>query len=295
MVRLRYLLLNIIILLSLTFKCQDKLYFLDGTNKVGKITEIGPEEIIIKIDFDNISFPRSSVLLLEFKNGSTEIINKPTENITRIAEKKENFHFKQAKKELYYYNQISVNSLALCNADISVFYERILPKKRLGVGVMGAYNINQYANAFNINIAVLSNAKKNYDIGAFINFYPSRFEKRTRLHFGLMMKYTSFNYSSVKNDSTRIGNSVSAITTYSAAKGGQLATLITMGSHSDISNNFFIKTIFGIGAFKLRGDYKTQYNQEFNNINNQSNNNTQPVTYNFLPKFYFGINIGFKL
>ena len=295
MVRLRYFLLNTIILLSLTFKCQDKLYFLDGTNKVGKITEIGPEEIIIKIDFDNISFPRSSVLLLEFKNGSTEIINKPTENITRIAEKKENFHFKQAKKELYYYNQISVNSLALSNADISVFYERILPKKKLGVGVMGAYNINQYANAFNINIAVLSNAKKNYDMGAFINFYPSRSEKRTRLHFGLMMKYTSFNYSSVKNDSTRIGNSVSAITTYSPAKGGQLATILTMGSHSDISNNFFIKTILGIGAFKLRGDYKTQYNQEINNVNNQSNNNTQPVTYNFLPKFYFGINIGFKL
>ena len=295
MVRLRYLLLNIIILLSLTFKCQDKLYFLDGTNKVGKITEIGPEEIIIKIDFDNISFPRSSILLLEFKNGSTEIINKPTETIARIAEKKENFHFKQAKKELYYYNQVSLNSLALCNADISVFYERILPKKRSGVGVMGAYNINQYANAFNINIAVLSNSKKNYDLGAFFNFYPSRSEKRTRLHFGLMMKYTSFNYSSVKNVNTTIGNSVSATTTYSAAKGSQLATIITMGSHSDISNNFFIKTIFGIGAFKLRGDYKTQYNQEINNVNNQSNNNSQPVTYNYLPKFYFGINIGFKL
>jgi len=282
------------ILMTVSLKCQDKIYFLDGTTKTGKIIEIAPEEITIKIDYNNISFPRSSILLLEFKNSSCEIINKPNENITLISDKKENFHFKQAEKELYNYNQISLNSLALCNADISVFYERILPKKKTGIGIMGAYNINQYANAFNLNIAILNNAKKNYDLGAYINFYPSKIEKRNRLYFGLMMKYTSFNYSSVKDDSVKIGNLVSYTTKYTPAKGSQLATIVTLGSHTDITNTFFIKTIFGIGAFKLRGDYKVQYNREFNNQPNNSNN-SQPVNYNFLPKFYFGINIGFKL
>jgi hypothetical protein len=114
---------------------------------------------------------------------------------------------------------------------------------------------------------------------------------------GLMMKYTSFNFSGVKDDSVKVGNLISSTTTYTPGKGGQLATILTIGSHTDISNNFFIKTIFGIGAFKLRGDYKTQYNLEINKANKQSNNgaNTQPLNYNYLPKIYFGINIGFKL
>ena len=287
--------LHIFILVAFSLKCQDKLFFLDGTTRTGKVIEIGPEQISIKVSNERIDFPRSTILLIEFFNGTSEIINKPTENITTVADKKENFHFKQKEKEIYNYNQVSINSLALCNADIAAFYERLLKSKNVGLGVMGAYNTNQYANAFNMNIAVLTNAKKNYDLGGFINIYPSSAEKRTRLHFGMMIKYTSFNFSSVKEDSTRIGNVVSVSTSYSAAKGSQLATIFTIGSHTDISNTFFIKTIFGLGAFKLRGEYKTQYNLEANKQNQQSGPNSQTQNFNFLPKFYFGINIGFKL
>ena len=277
-------------LVAFSLKSQDKIFFLDGTTKSGKITEISPEEITIKVEFENFYYPRNSILLLEYKNGSFDIINAPKENITSVSEKKENFHFKQAKKEIYNYNQVSLNSLALCNADISVFYERILPVKKIGVGVMGAYNFNLYATSLNSNLAILSNAKKNYDLGGFINFYPGRIEKRTRLHFGVMLKYTSFNFSSVISV-------VSALTTYKPASGSQLATLFTVGTHSDITPNFFIKTIFGIGAFKLHGDYKQQFNLEINKQSQQSTNkkNTQPVNYNYLPKIYFGINVGFKL
>lgn len=283
--------------MSFSLKCQDKLFFLDGTTQTGKVIEIGPEKISVKVINENIDFPRSTILLIEFFNGTCEIITIPTENVTLVADKKENFHFRQKEKEIYNYNQVSLNSLAICNADISIFYERTLPSKRTGVGLMGAYNINQYANAFNLNIAILTNAKKNYDLGGFINFYRSDPENRSRFYFGMMIKYTSFNFSSVINDSTKTGNIISVTTSFKASKGSQLATIFTIGTHTDVTHNFFIKTIFGIGAFKLHGDYKTQYNLEANKQNQQSNNGnaTKPLNYNFLPKFYFGINLGFKL
>ncbi len=146
----------LVLLLAFDLQSQDKLFFLDGSTKTGKVTEIGPEQITLKINNENNLIQKSLVLLIEFKNGSCDIINVPTENITHVADKKENFHFKQSKKEVYNYNQVSLNSLALCNADVSVFYERILPIKKIGIGVMGAYNFNLYANTLNSNIAISS-------------------------------------------------------------------------------------------------------------------------------------------
>ncbi len=292
---MRHFATYILIFFAAALKCQDKLYFLDGTTKTGKVTEIGPEQIIIRSENENFQIPRSSLILIEFSNGSVEKLNTPEENVTAPKDKKENFHYKQPKADAYNYNRVSINTLALCNADIAAFYERKVSKKT-GLGLMGAYNFNLNANATNAFIAVLANAKKKYDLGAFINFYPAPFEKRTYMHFGMMIKYTSFSYTSVKTDSTKVGTVVSVNTTYKAANGSQLATIFTIGSHTDITKNFFIRTIFGLGAFKLHGDYKEQYNIELNK-SNQSNNGTNatPLHVNMLPKFYFGINLGFKL
>ncbi|MEO6304417.1 MAG: hypothetical protein ABIP51_14725 [Bacteroidia bacterium] len=286
----------IFILVALVLKSQDKIYFLDGTTRTGKVTEIRSQQIVIKENYENTEIPRSAVLLIEFSDGSTEIINIPEENITANIDKKENFHFKQPKNEIYNYNQASINSLALCNADVTAFYERILSTKKIGLGLIGSYNFNLNANGINSFIAVLANAKKNYDLGAFINLYTGRAEKRTRFYYGMMIKYTSFNFTTVKEDSSKVGNAYSVTTNYKAAKGHQLATIFTIGTSTDITRNFFIKTIFGIGAFKLHGDYKEQYNRELNKQSNQaSGSNTAPLNVKFLPKFYFGINLGFKL
>lgn len=270
--------------------CQDKIYFLDGTTKTGKVTDINNETIIIASSTETASIPRSSVLLIHYLNGDFEKMNAPEKNVTIISDKKENFHFKQEKTKVYNYNLVSFNSVALCNADVAVFYERALPQKKIGLGVMGAYNFNLHANATNAYIAFLANAKKNYDLGAFINFYPTRFEKRTYMHFGAMLKYTSFDYSSLREDTAKAGNLISVTSNYTPAKGSQLATILTFGTHSNLQKNFFIKTIFGIGAFKLKGDYKKQYTTELNR-----NSTDPPVTINFLPKFYVGLNLGFKL
>lgn len=293
---MRLLLLYILFLFAFVLKSQDKLYFLDGTTKTGKVTEIGPDQIVLKINFENNEFPRSSILLIEFADGSFEKINDPEKNVIASPDKKENFHFKQKQKEIYSYNHVSVNSLALCNADISAFYERILPSKKVGLGLMGAYNFNLYATFPNAFFAVLTNAKKHYDLGGYINFYPGNTEKRTYMHFGVMVKYTSFSYSSVKEDSVKVGNAVAVTVNYTYTKGSQLATIFTIGTHSDVTKNFFIKTIFGLGAFKLRGDYRDQYNMVLNQNNNSTSGKpADPLNVKFLPKFYFGINLGFKL
>ncbi|MBL7918779.1 MAG: hypothetical protein JNJ40_00605 [Bacteroidia bacterium] len=288
---LKQVLLHIFILLAFTLKCQDKLFFLNGQTKSGKVTVITPEYIGLKSDSGVIEFDRSTILLIEFKNGKFDKINDPEKEIIATADKKENFHFKQASKELYSYNRVSINSLALCNADIAAFYERVLPNKKIGLGIMGAYNFNLYANAINPFIAVLANAKKNYDLGGFINFYPARVEKRTFMHCGLMVKYTSFNFTSVRSDSVNVGSVYAVTNSYKASKGNQLATIVTIGSHTDITKNFFIKTIFGIGGFRLKGDYKEQFNIELN----KANANNQKLESRSLPKLYLGINLGFKL
>lgn len=291
---LKQALLHIFILLAFTLKCQDKVFFLDGTTKTGKVTSITPEFIVVKTDSGLVEFPKPLALLIEFKNGKFDKINDPEKDVTTKADKKENFHFKQASKDLYSYNRVSINSLALCNADVAAFYERVLPKKKVGLGVMGAYNFNLYANAINPFIAVLANSKKNYDLGGFVNFYPARLEKRTFMHLGLMIKYTSFNFTSVRSDSVKVGNVYAVTNTYKDSKGSQLATIVTFGSHTDITKNFFIKTIFGIGGFKLKGDYKEQFNIELNKSNTNSTNN-QKLESRSLPKLYLGINLGFKL
>jgi len=282
-------LLYIFVILTLGLKCQDKIFFLDGSTKTGKVTAITPEFIVLKTDSVVTEFPRSLVLLIEFKNGKFEKINDPQKEVTASADKKENFHFKQASTELYSYNHASINSLALCNADISAFYERILPSKKMGLGLMGAYNFNLNANGINTFIAVLANSKKNYDMGGFVNFYSALSEKRTTAYVGMMIKYTSFNFTSVKEDSILVGGSYAKSTSYKASQGRQLATIFTFGSHTDVTKNFFVKTIFGLGIFKLRGDYKEQFNIELNK------GSSEKLEYNFLPKFYFGINFGFKL
>ncbi len=291
---LKQALVHIFILLTFALKCQDKIFFLNGATKTGKVTEITPYHITLKNDSGSVEFERSTVLLIEFKNGKFDKINDPEKDVTTKADKKENFHFKQTSKDLYSYNRVSINSLALCNADIAAFYERILPDKKIGIGVMGAYNFNVYASAITPFIAVLANAKKNYDLGGFINLYPARVEKRTFMHLGIMVKYTSFNFTSVRSDSVQVGTVYAVTNSYKASKGSQLATIVTIGSHTDISKNFFIKTIFGFGGFKLKGDYKEQFNIELNK-GNTNNSSTQVLQLKSLPKLYLGINLGFKL
>lgn len=275
-------LLYLLIFAFCVVKSQDKVYFLNGTSKECQVLEIAPEQVIVKTEGETETFIRDQILLIKFKNGSTEIINTPTATIVYNPARKKTISESNNEK-LHKPVYLSVNTLALCNADVSAFYEYVPASRKIGIGLMGAYNFNLNATAQNLFIAILPNAKKNYDLGLTLNLYPGRFEKRTTLYIGTMFKYTSFSF----NKETSGANST--LVTISAAQGSQLATLFTAGSHTSFGDRFFIRTICGIGAFKLKGDYKEQYNREIN-----KNTNRKPENFSYLPKIYLGLNAGFN-
>ncbi len=265
-------------------KAQDKVYLLNGSSKECKVLEISPEEVIVSANGETETISSSELFLIRFKNGTVEIVNTPTLNVVYNPASHEKSNQNNSEK-IFKQGNLSVNTLALCNADIAAFYEYIPRSKLIGIGLMGAYNFNLNATAQNLFIATLVNAKKNYDVGATFNFYPGRFENRTTFYTGLMFKYTSFNFEAT-NDTTGGGGK---IIIYTPSKGSQFATLLTLGTHTFFGNHFFIKTIGGLGAFRVKGDYATEYNKILN-----QNPTGKKVHANYLPKVYFGINVGFN-
>jgi hypothetical protein len=288
----KYLVSYTFILMTFLLKSQDKIYLVNGETKTGTLTKLGEEFITIKTSInDSAEIHKSSILIIAFENGKIQKINSAEKDVSFIADDNSEINFNQNNKDNLYCNDVSINTLAICNADVSVFFERFLFKKKLGLGIMGSYNFNTRATILNSFIVLLNNGKKNYDLGGFINFYPLEFEKNHFLHFGIMYKYMAFSYTSIKLTNNIGGNQGAAISSYTSAKGFQSATMLTTGSYSRFNNNFFIKTILGLGTFKLKNDYLEQYNL----LSNNNKNNAQSNTTFILPKMYIGINLGFKL
>jgi hypothetical protein len=281
-------------------KAQDRIYLQDGTCVVAKVLEIAPDQItVVPISESGAPFINSneiirkhSIVLIEFKNGSVEYFNNPRQDVVSNPVTNRAKQQKELSSEIVYQNFISLNTLALCNSDISGFFEHLSDNTRLGFGLMGAYNFNKYASAQNNYISILSNGKKLYDAGAFINFYPRGFKKRSAFYIGLMFKYTAFTYSSVVEEN--VNGTINY--KYLASKGSQLATIFTVGSQTNFTKTVFLKTMLGLGGFNLRGDYKDQYNYKFNQLttNNSNTQTTTPQEFRFLPKIYLGLNIGFN-
>lgn len=288
---MKRLLLYTLLCFSFWARSQDRVYLTNGEVRVAKVLEIAPDYIIIVplsesgapfVDA-NETIAKSLVLLIEFKGGHVEVFNQPQKTAVYNAT---GTMRKEAKDQGdLSFNFASLNTLALCNADISVFFERLNSSKKIGLGLMGAYNFNPYVIAPNLFLVPLHNAKKNYDLGGFVNFYPGHFRRRTTFYFGVLLKYTSFRFTKIEDQ----GSGPSTSIKYTPAKGKQMATIFTVGTHADLGGNFFFKTIAGIGGFRLNGDYKQQYNY----ILNRDRDPSERINSSFLPKFYFGFNIGF--
>jgi len=294
---LKKLALYFFTLLCSVTNAQDKVYLMDGTCKIVKVLEIAPDNItVVPLSESGAPFVnanetifKSEVILIEYKSGFVEVYNIPRRTAIYNANGSIRNDVKKDGKEgqVFSFNFASLNTLALCNADISAFFERLSQSKKIGLGAMAAYNFNHYVTTPNSLIGILYNAKKNYDLGVFANLYPAHFKRRTTFYFGILFKYTSFDFSKVVEE--RSGNSVNI--KYVPASGSQMATIVDVGTHTNIGRNFFFKTIAGIGGFKLKGDYK----QQFNYFINKDNEPLDPVAnYTILPKIYLGINFGFS-
>ncbi len=299
---MRARLLLFFIVLGIRFQAQDRIYLQDGSCVVAKVLEIGPDDItVVPISESGAPFrnadekiAKPEIVLIEYKNGSVEYLNSPRKSVVSDDNNSRAKSRKAASDKIVYHNLISINSLALMNSDIAGFFEHLSDNSKIGLGVMAAYNFNKYASLQNNFISILNASKKQYDLGAFLNFYPSGFKRRSTFFMGLMMKYTAFTYSGV----TEINSSGQVSYKYTRARGSQLATLVTLGIQTNLTKTVFIKTFMGLGAFNLRGDYRKQYNYQLNIAQNSSKgaSSTTSTNYNIgtLPKLYFGINIGYN-
>lgn len=260
---------------------------MDGTSKIAKVVEIAPDMITILSSEQTEQINKQDVLFIQYKNGSIEKYNSPKEDVIFSNDTDLPIVDKRGDNDVFLFNQTSINTLALCNADVAGFYERILPKKQCGIGVMGAYNFNTTSGFSNLFISVLSGAKKKYDLGCYVNFYPGKFQKRNVLYMGLMMKYTAFDFMRVVEEPSSVK--------YVPASAGQLATMVTVGGQHYLAQHFFVKTLFGLGGFNLRGVYREQYNYAINSALSGSAGSRKPSNVGFLLKLYVGLNIGFNL
>ncbi len=288
-----------LLILTLFLKAQDKIYFLDGSCSTYKILEINDAELIVAPISEsgtpfinsNETILKKNVLLVEYKNGSVEIYNKSKNDLRYNPNQKSSAkgsHSQTSSEDLNFSNFGSLNALALCNADLAGFYEHTLPEKKYGLGCMATYNFNPTTTGANAFIDILNNAKKNYDIGVFANVYPNRMRKRTSFFFGILVKYTSFNFNSVIEE--KVPNSTSITIKYVPSQGSQLASLVTAGFQTNMTKSFFLKYFLGLGGYNLRGSYKEQFNYA---INTNRPPNTAPYNKGFMPKLYVGINAGF--
>jgi len=284
---LKYWLIYIFSLLIFASKSQDKIYFLDGSNRTVKVLEVTPDQIKIKSgNNEEEDIWRGNVLCIEYKNGSVEKISSPKENVVYTPHDDEAEKKLKNEPEIPVHNQISVNTFALSISDISVFYERLTTKNKIGLGLMGAYNFSPRATFFNNRIWPLKDGKKNCDFGAFANIYiDDVFSEETRFYLGIMFKYNNLKYTAAISDSVKIGNVYAVTTKYTPKTGQQFATIFTCGTYTEFSKNFFISTIIGLGGFRMRGDYLQQFNQQAEK---------HKTTSSILLKAYFGINAGFN-
>ena len=102
----------------------------------------------------------------------------------------------------------------------------------------------------------------------------------------------NFSYSKAIEEKVVSGGNISTNIKYSPATGSQLATIFTFGTHTTVAKNIFIKTLFGVGGFNLRGDYQQQYNYYLNKRTNQAKAAGYDRT--FLLKLYLGVNLGYN-
>jgi hypothetical protein len=246
-----------VLLFGSAVTAQDILYTASGNKIQGKVTEINTTAIKYK-DFTNIEGPtyvisKTDVVLIEFANGTTQVINaNPTSVSPAKAEPMPVYNPKESAKEpekkikpltIYYLNpnMLSINALALANGDITLIYDREILNNKLGITVLGGYNFNSRMGGLNLLIAdSKSNAKKNYDIGLGINYFPKN-TKRVQYFVGFLGKYMSYDY---KNVIDTTNNQLK----YASAKGSQLALMLTNGWLFRISPSFNFKFFGSFGA-----------------------------------------------
>jgi hypothetical protein len=266
---------------------QDGVYLVDGSLIKGKVIEVGIEEIIVRENDLTRIIDKRKVLLIHYQNGSAEVYSSPQKDLVLSnGAKKQPPSLPRQNTQ----NLLSFNMLGLANADLMFFYERLFFAKKMGLGAVAGYNFNPHVNySINTYMAPLANPKKHGDLGLFVNFYRKPLGEGRTSFFGFSLKYTPISFTSVLENSVTTGTLVTTNLVFTPGQGRQVAVLFHFGKHRQITEQFFVRTMIGIGFFRLTGEYKTQYNYMLN-----KNSQLPPVEFNVLPKLFVSLNAGYS-
>lgn len=254
---LRYKRLSVLFCFVFLFqliRSQDIVYLNNGDKVEAIVKELNNTSVKYK-NFTNPDGPtyvinKNEILMIEYKNGTLDILNKNPGSVSpakteTVAPKTP---AKKGPYDLYYSNKncLYFNGIALANSDLAFFYDREIAKSRLSVVLMGAYNFNVHTNYTNAYIQALGVSKKNYDLGAGINYYTQT-RKKTQYFVGLLFKYMDFNY--VRETTTEeIINGVSHLSvTTQNVHNYQIASMVVNGLQFRMNPFFTYRIFIGIG------------------------------------------------
>ncbi len=243
-------------------RAQDIIYLNNGVKVEANVKELNVVSIKYK-NFNNPDGPtyvvnRQDVLLIQYQNGTVEVINNNPTPVTpskaeTLVPKKE--IQKKGVYDSHYMNKncIYFNGLALTNSDLAFIYDREIAKSRLSIVLLGAYNFNVHANYTNRYIQALNNSKKNYDLGLGINYYTQT-RKKTQYFVGVLVKYMNYEY--VRQ--TIIPDSLNGIsftfTKQENVNNFQFAGMIVNGLQIRITPFFTYRAFIGLGLTNPNSD-----------------------------------------
>lgn len=235
---------------------QDLIYFKTGEKQVGKIQEINSDFILFEDTFNNLNeIPKADLLIIQFKNNTTEILNLP--------EKSEVIYNGKRPRDLSFNNSISTNLAAFALGDLNLTFERKNCTKDADLGVFASYNINNRTTLFNLRFNNLSASKRHLEFGGFINVkFPSDHPEKNRIPFiSLMYKRTLFNYTPI----TITGSS--SILQYTNKSTYSNVYIISYGLCSKPFHQLFLSGSFGLGIATFTDEFL-----EDSNARNKRNN-----------------------
>lgn len=243
-------------------KAQDYIYTVSGVKMKVKMVEIKEDEIVYK-NPENLDGPvnvmfKADVLLIQYADGNVKIING---NPSAYSPPKDKFGSTETKTsmaekpDLYYLNPnlISINAISLTNGDLTVIYDREIPRTDLEISVLGAYNFNSRVGVLNAFIYDEHNkAKKLYDLGLGVNFKPNDGDEKVQFFAGGLFKYMAYNYQQIVDSTNNQYH-------YKKAAGSQYAVMMTSGLLFRISPTFNLKMFASYGLQINQPALQSQY------------------------------------
>lgn len=276
----KYLLSGILMLLTKICLSQDQIYLNNNTKILARIVELNDYEIkyykFKSSDTLLYSLPISNVSLVQFENGSYEVIPERPLTVTSLEE----YEFKRDSVLYYRYNNtVSYNFFGFANSEISLQYQRdfyhrnlvfVLP---LAVGVSTPQTVNKYSGN-----SWFSFTKKKYEFGAGVYYYAAS-KKSHSFYVGPVFRFLEFQCKS--NYTTNTGAQV-----YKDVNLIRMAGTITTG--------FLIRTVnrLSLNMFLSWGYYRDQVIDP--QIRPTDNSQVLPFSYPVNSTIWPGFNIGYS-